>query len=630
MNDPTSLSSDSRRPAARRRWLLCGAALLAAAGMALLACWAVWKSLDRPETDPFGLPPWPSTPFLNTRQDARYTGSNACLACHEESHASYRTTGMGRSLAEVHLQREPPDGDFDHSPSKRRYQVRRKNGQLWHRELLLGPATAEEVLLAEYPVKYVVGSGRHSLTYLVEIDGFLVESPVTWYASTRSWRMSPGYDDAKQPGFQRGVGDNCLVCHAGRAESLDGSWHRMRIVEPAIGCERCHGPGSVHVAVHAHPPRKDVPATGWIDYTIVNPAHLSRERAEAICQQCHLRPTAVVPVRGRKLSDFRPGFLLEDFQHAWLLSGDSAMTVVGHVEQMHLSRCYQASGTLSCLTCHDPHDEPLPKDRITRYRSICLECHPAERCTVSAQRRQRESPDNNCVHCHMPSSPTEIPHLAFTHHRIGIHEKTSKEGKPPTAQGSDAVVLRSFFDLSRLSEVDHQRSEGLAYLEAADRETNAAQRNRYQKRALALLTEVRERGLRDAVVDVGLARLRFGMNLGDFLPYAESALSNDHLGGPDRCNALSLVADEQVRSGQLKEAIATLRQLTRLRRHPIDWLLLGDCEGKRGNTAAAVEAMTAAVRINPRLWVVHQHLADHHRRQGHPQRAAWHQVRAQQ
>src|SRR5262249_35979129 len=157
-----------------------------------------------------------------------------------------RRTGMGRSMAPVDPEREPPDGAYDHPPSKRRYQVVRKDGRLLHRELLRteGP---EEVVLSEYPVTYVVGSGRHSRTYLVEADGFLVESPVTWYASGKGWGMSPGYDREDHAGFERAVGESCLICHAGQARAAGGSLHRMEVHEAAIGCERCHGPGALHV-----------------------------------------------------------------------------------------------------------------------------------------------------------------------------------------------------------------------------------------------------------------------------------------------------------------------------------------------------------------------------------------------
>src|SRR5262245_11288032 len=186
--------AEGRRFGGTRGWLLGGAALLVvvlAVVVGVLKPWLWWKG--PPPADPFPLTPISSSPFLNTRPDARYVGSEVCRPCHEDSHATFRLTGMGRSMAEVDPAKEPADAGFDHAPSKRRYQVSRQDGRLWHREFLLAEG-APDALLSEYPLQYVVGSGRHSLTYLVEADGFLVESPVTWYASRQAWAMSPGYN----------------------------------------------------------------------------------------------------------------------------------------------------------------------------------------------------------------------------------------------------------------------------------------------------------------------------------------------------------------------------------------------------------------------------------------------------
>src|SRR5262245_15300935 len=191
----------------RRRWRAgaFAAVILFVAGAAL---WWFARRERPPATVSFPIPALSSSPFLNTKPGVPFVGSDACRDCHPSEHASYRRTGMGRSMAEVDLDREPPDAQFDHVLSKRRYQVCRKDGRLWHRELLLTGAAGkadigDEIVLSEFPLKYVVGSGRHSLTYLVEADGFLVESPVTWYTSKQAWGMSPGYDKPNHSAFER-------------------------------------------------------------------------------------------------------------------------------------------------------------------------------------------------------------------------------------------------------------------------------------------------------------------------------------------------------------------------------------------------------------------------------------------
>jgi hypothetical protein len=521
-------------------------------------------------------------------------------------------------MAEVKAAEEPADAIFDHESSKRRYQISRKGDELWHRELLLTDA-AQEVVLAEYPVKYAVGSGRHGRTYLVEAEGFLVESPVTWYASRKAWGMSPGYDQAEHQGFERPIDGTCLACHAGRAQAIGQSLNRMRLTEVAIGCERCHGPGSLHVDWHTQ--HKSAAASSAIDHTIVNPAHLSRELAEAVCQQCHLQGASVVVNRGRKLSDYRPGLPVQDFWEVYGLEVDQRpMTVTGHVEQLHLSRCYKESATLTCTTCHNPHAFPRKDERLAHYQAICLSCHQPERCKVDKQRLVQESPSNDCVQCHMPRTGTEVPHVAFAHHRIGIHEKPAAD-QGPLSPGT----LKPFLDDRRFGEADKKRSLALAYLNVAREERHPELARHYQALAKKTISDQAIAGLGDPLLM--LARLRFEEDHDQILSVAESVLAIPDLGAADRCAALFLIAAERVKRQQFSEAARALRLLVTLRRHPRDWMMLGQCEEKLGNLEACAEALEMAVRIRPSLKQVHQFLAQYYRQQGNEQRATWHQMR---
>jgi hypothetical protein len=597
MSDHPIPSAPSERDNTMRRrgyWLL--ASLLGIAVLGLAWIRSGWHRESETPRETFALPPISSSPFLNTAAQVRYVGSESCRACHEARTASFRATGMGRSMAGIDPALEPPDAVFDHALSKRRYQVRRKDGQLWHRELLLhgGP---EEMVLSEYPLKYVVGSGWHARTYAVEAEGFLVESPLSWYASGKSWGMSPGYDRPDHMSFERGIGENCLICHAGHAEAIDNSMHRMKIHEAAISCERCHGPGSLHVDLHTAKPGS-ANQLGDIDHTIVNPVHLSRELAEAVCQQCHLRGAATVLGRGRKLTDYRPGLPLQDFrQDYWLEVDNAPMTVVGHVEQMHLSRCYKESETLTCTSCHNPHAFPRPEERVAYYRARCLRCHDAQDCKVPSDQLTRESPSNDCVHCHMPSGDTEVPHVSFTHHRIGLHDKRSSL----PADDDRIGTLRLFFENTRLGALDAKRSLGLAYLELAMEKKSSGRGTYYRRQGFELLSEVHAAGLPDPIVRAKLARMHFELEQDQAMPLAQSALADETLTALERCAALFVLGAERLRHKRYDEARIAFRELVTLRRHPHDWLLLAQSERGLGNKIAFQEAHEMAARINPKL-----------------------------
>lgn len=603
----------------RRLWIG-GAVLLLLVGGALWLGGVFDRRQPVPE-DPFPIPPISESPFKNTTASAHYVGSESCRQCHQKKTDSFRATGMGISTAAIDPANEPPDAVFDHAKSKRRYQIVRKDGKLWHRELLLTDGR-EEIVLSEYPLTYVVGSGRHARGYLAEAEGFLVESPVSWYEARKAWDMSPGYDRADHMGFARGVSDNCLICHAGHADPIGKSLHRMHIKEAAISCERCHGPGSLHVDLR----KAGKGPIGEVDYTIVNPTHLSRELAEAVCQQCHLHSAATVLGRGRAVADFRPGLPLQDFRQDYALEvDDTPMTVVGHVEQMHLSRCWKESKDLTCTSCHNPHAFPAQEKRVDYYRAACVRCHKVEHCKVPKERLQKESPENNCVKCHMPTSPTDVPHVSFTHHRIGNHTKANMAA---TDGHSGKGALKPIWDYPKLGEIDKKRSLGLAYLTLSKEEKGAGQSALYKGRGFELLSDVHRAGLRDGALEATLARMHFEQNGEQAMTLAESALKHERLNGLDRTTALFVLAAERLKRKRMEEARLDFRDLVTRRRHADDWLVLADCEKALGNQAAAVQALQSAARINPRLVSVHQFLAQHFQRQGDAARAAFHQKRA--
>jgi hypothetical protein len=250
------------------------------------------------------------SPYKNTRPGVKYVGDEACLPCHGEIATAYRRHPMGRSLSPIESA-QPAGGDerggrplFEARGLE--YAIDRRDGRVIHKETRRD-ASGRAVGRNQGEVRYVVGSGRRGLSYLVAREDFLVQSPITWYSRAGRWDLSPGYEELNYH-FDRSIQPGCLFCHANRVEPVAGTLNRY---EPrffrghAIGCERCHGPGELHVN---HPE-----SVAGKDLTIVNPADLPLPLRDAVCEQCHLSGGHRIERLGRRFEDYRPGLPLHHF-----------------------------------------------------------------------------------------------------------------------------------------------------------------------------------------------------------------------------------------------------------------------------------------------------------------------------
>jgi tetratricopeptide (TPR) repeat protein len=361
-------------------------------------------------------------PFRNVGPEVRYAGDAACATCHPDIAAKYHDHPMGRSLRTIVA--AASDQRYDkqhHNPFVAldwQFEVRRDKDRVVHTRRRLDTA-GQPIYEQKADVHYAIGSSTRGVSFLIERDGYLFESPISWYTRKQIWDLSPGAD--RMPSVGRPVGGSCLFCHANRARPIRSSINRYE--EPifdgySIGCERCHGPGALHVASRENAE----PVPGLFDDTIVNPRHVSHALREAVCQQCHLEGDGHVVRRERALDEYRPGLPQEAFLTVFVLSGEHGLNrqAVNHVQQMHSSRCFQKStgaGKLDCISCHDPHARVKPEERQAFYRSRCLKCHENRGCSLLAAERRRAA--NNCIACHMPPvANSDVAHNASTDHRI--------------------------------------------------------------------------------------------------------------------------------------------------------------------------------------------------------------------
>jgi Flp pilus assembly protein TadD len=413
-----------------------------------------WLSRDKPVPEPqtarfdHELAPDPrltlETPFRNVHPSVKYVGDAACAGCHTEQDTTYHHHPMGRS-ATVDFRNSPLEkydagskAAFAAFGNVSNYAIERRGDALIHKLEVKTPE-GKTVAADEAEICLGIGSGTRGRSYLLHRGGVLNQSPASWFSEKSIWHPSPGYSPELQ--FSRRITGGCLACHIDRYEPVPERQQHVR--EPkfpkqvAIGCERCHGPGALHVEERttAKPAEK-------IDYSIVNPKHLDQDLRDSICQQCHLQGELRVLRRDRGIFDFRPGLPFEHFMTVFTRPAKvmDFHKSVGQFDQMLVSRCRtQSGGALTCTSCHDPHYAPPPEKKAEHYRSKCQTCHQQKGCTETPALRTAKQ--DNCVTCHMPKGDsTSIVHASVTDHRVLRRTGLPEPPKAKLQPGEDPLV----------------------------------------------------------------------------------------------------------------------------------------------------------------------------------------------
>lgn len=373
--------------------------------------------------------------------NAGYVGIDACAGCHPTQAATFVDSQMGRSWelatpANSAADFDDPNPVYD-AHNNLYYQALRQDSTLFVMEFRLNGADTVHKRVEK--IDYIVGSGHHTNSHIMDVNGYLYQMPLTWYVQEGHWDLPPGFVGPSNSRFDRPIPLKCITCHNAMPKYVEGSENKYDFVPHGIDCERCHGPGSEHIEA--------VSSGGDVTGSIVNPAKLPVDRQFDICQGCHLQGASVNKA-GMTFADFRPGQALTDIENVfWPRYADSLRQFVmaSHPDRLRQSACYQASENLTCITCHDPHVriEAMGQDH---YRNVCQECH------TGASELECPTPEAargaDCTTCHMPvSGSKDIPHITITDHFIrSPGSESTVMGSPD--EGARLVRLASLLEQS--------------------------------------------------------------------------------------------------------------------------------------------------------------------------------------
>jgi hypothetical protein len=593
------------------RWIL----LVGLAGAGILGLW-VARRQHSSSTETLA---W-ATPYRNAKLGVKYVGDSQCAGCHREISDAYHRHSMGRSMALAGdlpipgLPETGPSGDTDAGKGKGieftsgglRYAIEQKAGRIIHSETRLD-AQGWPIARVESEVKYAVGSGHRGRSYLIERDGFLMQSPISWYTQEKRWDLSPD-SLARNNHFERPIEPTCLFCHADRFEPAKGTVNRYQpLASPqvAISCERCHGPGELHVQQPGIGP-------GGIDPTIVNPLKLEPRLRDSVCEQCHLGGQARVERLGRTSRDYRPGLPREEFLAVFVEGRGNAGETrsIGHVEGMHSSRCYQQSeGRLGCASCHDPHQLPSASERIAYYRRRCLDCHDGGTpCKLTETVRRQRVADDSCIQCHMPKSRlSNVAHTAETDHIIRRWGESAARPQIATnlARRDESPVVAFPPESSAAGKStgsDRELGIALAGL-GAERSTDRA---RLARLALPLLeTSLKTHPDDLLAIQAKIIALTLRNQPKEALNAARQALDLS----PTHERTLALTIPLLAGKDQREEAIVLGRRLVEVNPYFSGYaLMMAKLLAQSGQWREAAESARAALRLDPRdltaRWIV--------------------------
>jgi predicted CXXCH cytochrome family protein len=342
---------------------------------------------------------------------AAYVGAAACEKCHAKEFHTW--SGSRHSKMVQPATTQAVRGDFARGAVELRgqpFQVKQRGGAYYITESYL---TGKAV---EHRVDYTLGNRRiqHYLTTLP--SGRVIVLPPTWDVLRKQWFHAFDIDDPDETSdvMVQVWNKNCYSCHVSQQEKnfdADKNEYHTTWLNFGTNCERCHGPGSDHVAHYSAPVKPQGPARD-----IVLQTRLDATRNTMVCAQCH--SFRDIYAQGYSAGADYYDYFMPILEYSQPEDKDPAYWPDGRTRRfsndaygLWQSECF-LKGKVTCVGCHvAAHETEIERNPQLRpdANALCTRCHESLVKGLTAHSHHAEgSTGSSCVECHMPRTVLSI------------------------------------------------------------------------------------------------------------------------------------------------------------------------------------------------------------------------------
>ena len=307
-----------------------------------------------------------------------------CGSCHVQQARQHEATMMAHTLsppAQSPVFRKSPALRYTMGPYK--YEVDAQRYRVTD-----GASTIDA------PIHWAIGQGEAGQTWVIEHNGRLMESRVSYYADANSLGSTIGAPPGLPKNLLEAAGreltpralTECFNCHSAPPAELPAGVTRgtlawTQALRAGVQCESCHLRTDRHAA------------------------------SVAAAAKPELRPPSLKKVGAEELSD-----VCGKCHRTWADIASNGPRGVGNVRfqpyRIARSKCYDAADArISCTACHDAHNRPDRAAAIAATKPACLSCHQ-QGCKTGATQ--------DCATCHLPKYEIPGSHFSFTDHWIRV------------------------------------------------------------------------------------------------------------------------------------------------------------------------------------------------------------------